>query len=107
MVPSPSLVTLNPDARQVLKGFLDSRAGENFVQALNALCPSVLERGTAEDQIAAANRHAGYEKCIENMLFFIEPLPPEDDEKKSETYPDLEDEKAWKEEQKRAETAQN
>ncbi len=107
MVPSPALVTLTPETRLILKGFIDSLAGDNFMQALNALCPSILEAGTAEDQIAAANRHAGYEKCMENILLLIEPAATADGDQKPETYPDLDDENAWREEQKRARPAQN
>jgi hypothetical protein len=80
--------------------------GENFMQALNAACPTIPEEGTEANLIAASQRHAGYEKCMEMILFFIQPPPVDAAIDDSLNYPDLDDDSKWTDAQKRAAEAQ-
>lgn len=106
MVPSQSFVELRADTRQALKSFLASHEGENFLAALNSTCPSIVKAGTAEDQLASAHAHRGYEECMERILFFVEPAPPEEKSSAPTNYPPLDDEKAWDSEKNGADPAQ-
>ena len=99
MIPASSHIEIGSDTREALKTFLESSVGDNFLEALNAFCPQILKIGSAEDQIAAANRHAGFEECLERILFLKEPLPPEPESEKPGSYPSLEDDKAWPKEE--------
>ena len=100
MIPAPSQVELRTETREALKIFLDTPYGQNFLEALNAYCPEILREGTAENQLAAANRHAGFEDCLGRILFFVEPTPPEDDKPAPGSYPPLDDEERWSQEAK-------
>lgn len=51
-----------------------------------------------ENQLASAQRHSGFEECLETILAFIQPLPPEEGEVSTMNYPDLDKDEAWTEE---------
>lgn len=96
-------VELTPEARDALTSFLKTRAGEIFFEALSAGVPSIPKSGTAEDRLAGAYTHAGYEECLDTIRFFVTPQP--EVEHSEPTYPDVEDDRAWEKEQGRVEAA--
>lgn len=104
MILTPGTVELTAEARDRATTFFRSREGQNFLAALAASTPRIPKTGTGEDRLAGSYTHAGYEECLEMIEFFITPEQKIEAEKTN--YPDLEDDRAWQEEQQRVETAQ-
>ncbi len=94
MIARKTEIQLSPEARSLLGELFRSTEGQSILDAMAALCPRILTEGTAENMLASAHTHAGWEKAIEQLVEFTIPeaKAPED---KDAAYPDLDDEKAW------------
>lgn len=97
MIARKQQVELTPEARGLLAGLLNSDEGQNILDALAATCPTILDKGTAEDMLSSAHAHRGWEACVEQLLYFVAPTPVPETEPKSR-YTDLDDDAAWEKE---------
>jgi len=78
---------LDPFAREQADAFFRSVSGVDFLNAIAAMRPDILE----SPKVAA-----GYERCLTNILTLLRPLPKEE-VAESSNYPDLDDPTKWSE----------
>jgi hypothetical protein len=83
-----------------LKSFLLTRAGKRFIMRLRLDRPSLpsspADAGNLNLVAMTAKKQEGYEETIANMFEYT--IAPADEEAKTKSYPNLDDDDAWPEE---------
>jgi len=82
-------------ASELLRQFLGSTVGQQFLAHLAVGRPSLLDNFDLTGNALRSQQVVGYEKCLNAILTLAEPVPDKKEQTSAETYPDLDDDKAW------------
>jgi len=85
----------NKDGAELLAQFLNTGAGQVFIQLLSAARPGLMAGAeTLEATALRAREVAGYESCFREILRMATP-PSEETQTANETFPDIDNDAKW------------
>lgn len=96
--PSAKTADWSSEDAQNLRGFLESVSGQRFLIHLAESCPELLGGGEINSILIRSGEVKGHSAVVNLVVSLTVEVPDTLPERKSERYPDIDDESKWPDE---------